>query len=146
MDSQKKIQLKISSCYDHISLIAQGIMTMVGSYVKTQKLQGSIELCLVEVANNVVEHSYHGQNDHSITFEITLSNKQVTLLVIDNGESMTLGKMNKVIDWDDLDKDDINSWETSGRGLQIVRELMDEVSYRTESGVNYFKMVKQIPE
>lgn len=145
MDTQKSIQLKINSCYDHISLIAQGIMTMVGGYVKTQELQGNIELCLVEVANNVVEHSYHGQDSHSITFEITLSSKQVTLLVIDNGDSIPVGNMNKKIDWDDLDKDDINSWETSGRGLQIVRELMDDVSYRTESGFNYFKMVKRIP-
>jgi serine/threonine-protein kinase RsbW len=145
MDSEKKIQLKINSCYDHISLIAQGIMTMVGRYVKTEKLQGSIELCLVEVANNVVEHSYHGQEGHLITFDITLSNKQVTFLVIDNGDSLPVENMNKIIDWDDLDKDDINSWETNGRGLQIVRELMDDVSYRTESGFNYFKMVKRIP-
>jgi len=144
MNSKKKVILEITSCYEHISLLAQGVTAMVKCYVQAEEIQGRIELCLVEVANNVVEHSYHGQDSHSITLEITLSVNEITLLVIDSGDSIPDGNLSKTVNWDDLDKDNICSLETSGRGLQIVKELMDDVSYWTEPEFNYFKMVKKI--
>jgi len=140
----KKVQFNIASCYEHISLVTKGLCAMIRSVHDDDALLGAVELCFVEVANNTVEHAYHDENNHEIVFKLELSTNEVSLLIVDSGKSMPLGTMEKEIDWDSLDKDDIDSWETSGRGLQIVKDLMDEVSYWTESECNYFKMVKKI--
>ncbi|REL25333.1 ATP-binding protein [Thalassotalea euphylliae] len=142
--TDKKVQLSITSCYEHVSLVAIGICNMICSCYDIDEFSAAIELSFVEVANNVVEHAYSDEKDHEIGFELALQSDQVSITIIDTGSAMPAANMEREIDWDSLDKDDIDSWDTSGRGLQIVKDLMDEVSYWSDSGRNYFKMVKKV--
>lgn len=140
----RKVQLQTSSCYEHVAIVSKGICTMIQSCYDAEELLGAIELSFVEVANNVVEHAYRNEKNHGIEYELELSGGEVALTIIDSGSPMPAENMAKEIDWDSLDKDDSASWETSGRGIQIVKDLMDEVSYWSDSGRNYFKMVKRV--
>ena len=137
--TDKKVQLNITSCYEHVSLVAKGICNMIYSCYDIDEFSGAIELSFVEVANNVVEHAYGDEKDHEIEFELALQSGEVSITIIDTGIAMPAENMEREIDWDSLDKDDIDSWDTSGRGLQIVKDLMDEVSYWSDSGRKLFQ-------
>jgi len=140
----KKIQIEIVSCYEHIPLVSQGICTMVRHCHDNSELLVALELCCVEVSNNSIEHAYLNDKSQKISFELTISSSEVSLTVIDSGLSMKPGTLETDLDWSTFDKGNIDLLKTSGRGLQIVKDLMDEVSYWTDSGKNYFKMVKKI--
>lgn len=44
----------------------------------------------------------------------------------------------------DFDPGDIQSLPESGMGLQIIHEIMDEVDYRSDAGVNRLSLMKSM--
>jgi len=141
----KKIELTISSSYSSVALVAQTIVAMVKAENITQACLGDIELCIDEIGNNVVEHAYENRNDLKITFKLLLFREKIVLIISDNGITMLQGALFSEEDWNMLDKNNIATWKESGRGLQLVRGIMDDMFYWTEFKRNYFKMVKNLP-
>ena len=141
----KKIKISMLSCYEYIPLVSQGICTMIRHCHDNSELLAAIELCCVEVLNNAIEHAYLNDTTKEITFALIISSNEISLTVIDSGLSIAPGTLEKEFDWSAFEQGDLDLLKTSGRGLQIVKDLMDEVSYWTDSGSNYFKMVKKVP-
>jgi len=139
----KEIEITCKSKYAEVALVAQAIIAMVKLETDSDALLGCIELCVVEIANNVIEHAYKEKDNLAIFFKVNLSKTEVSLVISDEGDSMPDSTLAKRVDWNLVDKNDTTSWEVSGRGLQLVKDLMDDVSYWTESDNNHFKMVKK---
>ncbi len=104
-----------------------------------------IELCLVEIVNNAVEHAYTNQPGHIVETVVHLSETAVSIVISDWGKSIPAEKL----DVSSFEKEDRNSPETlhsSGRGIYIVKSLMDEVRYSSKEGKNSFLMVLNVHE
>ena len=140
----KQIKLEITSCYEHVALASRGLMVIVSRYYDSPDFVGEIELCFVEIANNTVEHAYLDSNTQTIWIELDLTPEQLIMRIKDNGEPMPESSLAQDVDWDALDKQDPESWETSGRGLQIVKDLMDEVTYTSTPEFNTFTFAKNV--
>lgn len=143
--TEKNIKVEITSSYQDIAIASQGIVAMIKSQHPDPELTAAIELCLVEVCNNAVEHAYGDSNDHVIGLLLTMTNEEIRLLVIDSGKSMPESALAKEIDWAAEERRDVSGWQSSGHGLQLVKDLMDYVSYWTEDNKNHFQMVKKLP-
>lgn len=142
--SENNIKVEITSTYQDIAIASQGIVAMIKSQHPDTELAGAIELCLVEVCNNAVEHAYGDSDQHLIGLLLTMTKDEIRLLVIDSGKSMPASALTKEIDWDAEERQDISGWQSSGHGLQLVKDLMDYVSYWTEEDKNHFQMVKKV--
>ena len=97
-----------------------------------------IELSLVEMVVNVIRYAYPGGGGE-LAIEFRKDHHRVIIEIRDSG-----------IPFDPCQapKPDINevvaAGRTSGLGIYLTREIMDECSYRREGGQNILTLVKKI--
>ena len=103
-----------------------------------------VELSVVEIVNNAIEHAYQGKSGNKVEIEIDYcSDEYLEITVSDWGLSMNLSA--ESVRKKPVEPDPNNeSWLVSGRGLNIVRQLMDDMAYKSQDGKNSFVMRKKI--
>ena len=97
-----------------------------------------IELALAEALNNVIIHAHKDHPELDITIQITKNSDSVEFNVIDSMNQLNSLKLEE----NPLDPNKNFVLATSGRGLDIIKIVMDEVSYI--SGI--LKMVKKLDQ
>ena len=104
--------------------------------------EGSIiklNICLDELFTNIVSHGYGDNLDSSIIFTLTLIDNELTVKIEDEGipfNPLTVKKPSMV--------EDLNIIQIGGFGVYIVKELMDDISYRRYRGKNHLTLKKFI--
>lgn len=105
-----------------------------------EELICQMELCLVEIVNNVFEHSYHSIEGDKVEVESYFDQGSPTLVVkiSDYGTAMPSELLTDKLNENFVipDPDDPDTWTVSNRGLRIVQELTDKTEYLTEIGRN----------
>ncbi len=99
------------------------------------KLADDLELCLIEGLSNVFFHAHNRDAHKIIRFEIIGQEKQLIVRVYDSGKGF-------VFESDKVELPDFQS--ENGRGLYIISQLMDSVSYHSSSKMNYLEMIKNL--
>ncbi|MFT5788629.1 MAG: serine/threonine-protein kinase RsbW [Shewanella sp.] len=112
-----------------------------------ESIVGQMELCLVEVVNNVFEHAY-GNNDGDM-FEATsyLTNaKDLIVEISDFGQSIPHGVLEELLKTDFVEPlaDDPETWLQSRRGLKIIQELSDTLEYFSHQNRNTLKLQRSV--
>jgi serine/threonine-protein kinase RsbW len=96
----------------------------------------AIELCVVEAMNNAIEHAYAGEPGHLVEIGLACAPPTaVRIEVRDRGRTM---------DWTSVcARADAYApdFAERGRGVVIIRSLMQDVSYCTVRGWNVLSMV-----
>lgn len=133
-----KKSFSLISDYDQVA----GINTAIHQFLETENVESHIcnglEICLTEALNNVIKHSYKGEQNHKIDVNVAVDSKIMEIQIVDEGES----RKNLEIKELDFDPEDINSLPESGMGLYIIKQLMDELDYYKLNGKNYFVLRK----
>lgn len=123
--------------------IAEGIEPIVAlledhdaNFVLTNK----IEVALDEILTNVASYAYEpGTGDIEIDYGLDEETRLLTVVVADRGKA-----------FDPLAKEDPNialpaqDRKIGGLGIFIVKQVMDEASYRREDGKNILTLKKKI--
>ena len=95
-----------------------------------------VRLVLEEWNLNVMDHG-HDDDTHEIDIELTSDTDEVTIEIIDGGKPFD--------PLHDAPAPDLTSAvgerRVGGLGVHFMRELMDEVLYKRESGKNHLKLV-----
>ncbi|MBK8988817.1 MAG: ATP-binding protein [Chloroflexi bacterium] len=94
----------------------------------------NIELAVHEACTNIVEHAYAGISGRiEIAFTLLEEPRQFIIELHDRGQSFNLA---------DVVAPNFEQPQTSGYGLFLVHQLMDEVAYFPEPGNNRWRLVK----
>ena len=103
-------------------------------------LQGSVEIVLAEVINNVIEHAYAGEPQGIIEISLDPSEKGFACLIRDSGKPMP-GEVLPKGSLPDLDVP-LEDLPEGGFGWHMIRTLVDDLTYAREAGQNHlsFKM------
>jgi len=128
----------IISDYGNVIEINQKIREYLTDSDLEEHLCNAVEICLTEALNNVIKHSYGGDNSKLIDINIKKDAKYLELEIIDTGTP----RKNLVVNELDFDPSDIENLPEGGMGLFIIKQLMDEMSYYSEEGKNYFILKK----
>lgn len=128
----------IASEYANVIEINQQIRKYLSDNNLEEHLCNAVEICLTEALNNVIKHSYGGDNSKSIDINIKRDNKILEIEIVDTGSP----RKNLEIKELDFDPSDIDNLPEGGMGLFIIKQLMDEMTYHSADGKNHFILTK----
>jgi len=102
-----------------------------------------VELCVVELATNSIRHAYRGEPGHPVTVRLTARTRELEIAVIDEGTPVPVER--RVPPPAPPDPIDVQSIAEGGRGIYLVHQLMDTVSYGWEGVRNVVRLTKAFP-
>ena len=112
------------------------------SNVFDEKTSASIELAVVEAANNIFEHSYSSQNGMPIELCIEHTGDSLVFTFFDNGDSFDgVDVPEPSFDWKRVDEAPEGGW-----GLFLMNTIMDSLQRRRSGNVNILRMTKKCTE
>lgn len=133
------LTLTIDSQLEHVALVGIAVRALCAAVPLGDDAAASVELCVVEAVNNAVEHAYGDEPGHPVEVEVRLDGDALHIAVRDRGRAM---------DWTracaDADAYAADGFNEGGRGVFIIRSLMDRVSYRLVGGWNELGMHKHL--
>lgn len=137
--STQRVQLSIESKLDHVSLIGVLVRALAAQlgYASLDSFQ--IELAVVEAVNNSIEHSYLGEPNKKIDVSLSMGEGNFVLTIADDGIPMppqALAESEEPVSSDEFSE--------GGRGLDIIKQVMDSVTYERGSR-NSLHLIKRLP-
>ncbi len=130
----------INSDYKNVSSACFIAKTFCEDHSVNENTTKEIELCLAEALNNIIKHSYKGDNKNLIDIDLIFDENKFTFSLSDYGLPRTNVDKPKL----EFDPNDIDSLPEGGMGLFIISQLMDESTYISENGKNTFTVSKII--
>jgi serine/threonine-protein kinase RsbW len=141
-------RLSIDSNLADVSLVAVAVSSAC-TYLGLDAVSVSqVELCIVEAVTNAIQHAYHGQPGRVVSIALWSEIGMLHVDVIDNGSPMSARNVERLLQGSDVfevHEIDPASLPESGRGLQIIHDLMDEVAYISEDSFNRLQLTKRCP-
>jgi serine/threonine-protein kinase RsbW len=99
----------------------------------------NIQLAADEAASNIIEHAYEGVTDGLLEISCNARGNTITLILVDHGESFDPSD----VPAPDLTAD-LSERKIGGLGIFLMRKLMDEVHYQSNSDKsNTLTMIKR---
>ena len=132
-------RLDIPATFKYLNVVSSSLTAVLehAEYLSERDaLIYNIILAVHEICTNIVEHAYAGEGGR-IKIEIRLD-EQPTHIVID------LYDTGKKFDLAAMPEPDLEDVLIRGYGLFLIRELMDEVSYKSEAEQNHWRLTKKI--
>ena len=137
-ESKKGFSIEIDSRLENVHLIGKEVKKICQDLNLNSVETYEIELCVVEACTNVIRHAYKKEPGNKVKVTMKLKNSSKLILkVYDNGKSMDPKYLYKT-------DSDIHKFSEGGRGLLIIKELMDEVTYEKKKEGNVLTMIKRI--
>jgi len=141
----QKITITIESRIENVSLVGMVIGKLCSSIPLSKMDAYLIEVCAVEAVTNSIIHAYGNAPDNHVEIVFSFDTAGITLEVCDTGTSMDPKILDEIKASSlEVSPDDIASISEGGRGLMIIKEVMDFVEYKNEKGKNRMTMRKQI--
>ncbi len=138
----QSLTIGIDSCLPNTVLVAMAVRGLCEMTELSPVEVNRIELCLVEIVNNAIEHAYENKPGQKVETQVELTRQSVSITVSDWGHSIPEEKL----DISSLVREDIqnpDSLQSSGRGIYIVKNLMDDIQYYSRDGKNSFVMTME---
>lgn len=104
----------------------------------TEKEIYSLQLAADEAATNIIEHAYADIPDADFDVTCDMQGRTLVIIMRDTGISFDISKVKQP----NL-KADLSERQIGGLGVYLMRKLMDEVRYETNSTGNILTMIKR---
>ncbi len=134
------ILLEIPATLSHIHLLSRcacALAETIPNLAEPVVNLYNLELAIQEVAVNIVNHAYAGQEGRiQMRLQLVEQPPQLTLWFHDTGASF---------DPTVVPAPRLGELQEHGFGLFLVSELMDEVEYQASAGGNCWTLVKRFP-
>ncbi|MCG9659559.1 ATP-binding protein [Vibrio mediterranei] len=107
-------------------------------------LMTDLELCVVEVANNIYEHAYRFQDGQMIEVACSHICGKIVIELSNVGLGLCQEELEVMLKTplQRIDLEDPETWTTSGRGFYILNTLLDEVTIMQRGNKHTFCLVK----
>ncbi|HEX15954.1 MAG TPA: ATP-binding protein [Deltaproteobacteria bacterium] len=133
----KEITLEIESRLENVPLVGLAVKEICYHFLPEIDPH-KMELCVVEACTNVIRHAYEGREGKRVKVLLTIFPDRVVFEVSDTGRAMEPQHLHAPAP--DLSK--VEELPERGLGLQIIKEVMDEVQYRSSEEGNTLIMTK----
>ncbi len=138
IDSGKTIRLTIDSNLENVFLIGLSIQGLCSHAPFNEVEAYQVQLAVVEAVNNVIKPAYEEPSRHDVELSVSLHRNRMVFVVLDRGKKYSDIPKKEL----QFDSQDIQSLPEGGMGLIIIQNVMDEIKYQSDQGINMLKMVK----
>ncbi|MBU0960441.1 MAG: ATP-binding protein [Proteobacteria bacterium] len=138
--SSSSISFRIPAQLNNICLLgisARALFSSLG-FGKTDAFQ--LELAVVEAANNIVLHAYQQEKNTALDMEFSVTEDRVTCTFVDQGKPADFLREHQPI----CRCNDLQLLAENKRGIALIYEIMDEVSYTRKEEDNVLTLVKYL--
>lgn len=144
----KQITLDIGATPDELGRIQSAVEQLAESEDWPPDLAFQITLVLEELEMNIIHHAY--ETDSSAAGKSAAAKKAGSRIVLDsNSDRLSIEVIDEGKPFNPLEEAgqpdldaSLKERKVGGLGLHLVRNLMDEISYRREKGKNRLTLVK----
>ena len=143
MSVSKRIAFLVDSDLANVSLVGMAVNKICSQIPLSDIESYNVELCVVEAVTNSIIHAYNREGGQSVRVGLTLHPDRLILEICDKGTPIGRDELNRE-DALYVDPDNIETIPEGGRGIAIIREVMDSVVYRTEDGKNCLTLTKKL--
>ena len=139
----KEIKMVINSDLRNVSLLGRTINGLVSMVSPSDISPHDIELCVVEAVTNCVEHAYGKETGHDVEVRFALQQDRLVIDICDTGRPMDQQRLDEAgLGMLEIDHDDIEGLAEQGRGLPIIKAIMDAVVYESKGRKNCLSLTK----
>ncbi len=140
--NQIELQIRVPNQTRYLSLIgrlSEELATQLQNNADDQDaLANQINVVLTEALVNAIRHANANNPDEMVEIKISIAENELLLQVFDHGKGFDLDSAA------DTPPDIVDNLEDHGRGLYIMRSLMDSVDYYPVEGGNVLEMRKRL--
>ena len=141
----RKVKLIIESDLDDVPLVGIAVNRFCSYAAFSETEAFNIELCVIEAVTNSIKHAYGEKSGQEVMIIFTLSDNEAVFEICDKGKPMDPERLNSAdLATSHIEKQNIDSIADSGRGLGIMKEIMDDVEYRPGNEFNCLVLKKNI--
>lgn len=130
-------QLVLPSLLDSLNQIDQLTEKLSEQMEFSEDDRDNIAIAVTEVANNAIMHGNKLDYDKNITISFYQDNDRLTIYIKDEGRGFNPKELGNPLEPSNILKE-------TGRGIFILRSLMDDVQFYTNSTGTEVKIVKMI--
>ena len=132
------LTLNMEAQLDEIERIHAAVSILSKAENWPPELLFQIQLVLEEIGTNIIKYGKDGETETEIQITLTSESKSLTMEIVDSGTPF-----DPLADAPAPDLDsEVQDRPIGGLGVYLVRELMDEASYRREDGKNKLTLIK----
>jgi serine/threonine-protein kinase RsbW len=132
-----ELNIKVPNQTKYLSLIGrigEDIAKEIDRYSGDKEtLAYHLNLVLTEAMTNAIKYGKAEDNDESVNICITISDKELFIRIYDYGQGFDINK---------IAAPDFKSLEDQGRGIFLIKSLMDSVTYMRDPQGNMLEMKK----
>ena len=140
-----RMKMVIDSVLENVPLIGMAINKLCSQIPLSLEESFNVEICVVEAVNNSIEHAYKNEPGHEVMVVFAIGPDELILDIYDTGTSLDQKLLeNADTKCLDIDPGDHDSIPEGGRGLAIIKEIMDSVTYTSKQGEDCFTMIKKL--
>lgn len=134
-----ELDIKVPNHTRYLSLvgrIGEDIAKEIDRYLgDRESLAYQLNLVLTEAMTNAIKYGTHESSDDKVHILINVGEKELLIKIYDCGQGF---------DINEIPLPDFEKLEDRGRGIFLIRTLMDSVNYTKGSEGNVLEMVKQL--
>ncbi|MDX2168084.1 MAG: ATP-binding protein [Deltaproteobacteria bacterium] len=134
------ITLAIDSQFDNVFLVGLTMRAISTAFGMSDDGASAVELSVVEAVNNCIEHAYREDPGQRVEIVAAPDGDALRVVVRDRGRRMDWAAACARADAYAADPD-----AEGGRGVFIIRSLMDAAVYTSVDGVNELSLTKRLP-
>lgn len=137
---QTVIRLDLPAEHKHLNVIGaclNAIVERIDHVQDKEMLAYNLELALHETCTNIVEHAY-SEREGRIQVAMSVIHSPQLQLVID------LHDTGVAFDLNEAKEPNLEGAQVHGYGLFLMKQLLDEVVYRSSETSNHWRLVKNI--
>jgi serine/threonine-protein kinase RsbW len=121
-DQSGTITLTIGSRLELLSFVHGLIEDIAGQFEVDDETANALTIAVIEAGTNAIQHGNVFAADKSVTFVFDVGQGEIAVRVDDNGRGFDASRVPNPTDPSNL-------LDVHGRGLYLMRELMDEVTF-----------------
>ena len=133
------MKLTIENDIKNLDKVAHLIEEFSEANELSPKISFEINLVLDELITNTISYGYDDESEHVINITIEKSDNLVKIEIIDDGK-----EFNPLV----AKEADINlplaDKQIGGLGIHLIKQKVDEISYKRENGINIISMKKKV--
>ncbi len=134
------LKISIDSRLDQVFLVSHAVRGICSQLGLEKILVYKLELAVVEAVNNTIKHAYGSRPGHVVEVIITVSRERIRFEICDAGEVLDLPKGERF----NYNPRDRKGLPEGGMGLQIIQEVMDEITYHRRGELNCLSLGKRL--